>query len=415
MILRANTMAFEAGHFYFGSTTVDVGMEPQAVLFFGGNQSAEDTVVNGVNPAVFFGIMYKDLGSGTDYFAISNGNPGVRWQQKPITCISAGSGTDYEATGTLTSTGFTISPTISPGGARLIHYLAIGELENCVGQNIGQSGGIVDVALGYRPLSTLLMNMFAGSAAQNGHNGGANFFGMGCANFPDLDSVFQVDSNNNNAGAMTFQRGDDVIGSNWVFSNFFDASITPHPHPETANTYNDAVDHMQPYPTYIDTNARLTLDSAHRSVSLFLDCNGYIRRVNAPDAAGTNTYNAPAYIDDIEVALFFGPGGYDHLSTLNPDCAYMYGVLTENYQGCVSFNRAINSANPTGFFQSKQLCYADSLFGSGGVRTASGEIQGNQVVLTGETTTAIQNHQTLMQIWGPDVPLQQFFRVLHKG
>jgi hypothetical protein len=205
--------------------------------------------------------------------------------------------------------------------------------------------------------------------------------------------------------------------SNNIFTNFFDTTIAPNIFPAVAaGFFNDGYDHMQPVPTVLDTTARITLNNAHRSSPLFLACNGYIRHVSCPDASTTVVYTTTDYIDEIEAALFFGPGGHDHFITSGGGgCAYMYGVLTEDYQGCVAFDRHQDSDNVGQFYQSSQRCYADSLFGTGTGRIASGEIVGDEVHLTGEEVTAAFNATTLMQVWSPDAPLQQFFRVLHKG
>jgi hypothetical protein len=199
-----------------------------------------------------------------------------------------------------------------------------------------------------------------------------------------------------------------------VFFNFFDASITPGPNPAITggSLYNDIVDHAYPVPNYLGTSIHFQLDTnPARSSAIMLNCEGSSHGVQVPEVGNVNVYTAREYIDEVEAVLFFGNCGHDHLSSLDYGLAYGYGVLTEDYQGCVGFDRQTHGGgNPPGFFQSKEMCHATSLVN--GVRAASGEIIGNQVHLTGEIASSAPMSSMIMQMWGPDVDIQQFFRVI---
>lgn len=276
-------------------------------------------------------------------------------------------------------------------------------------------GGVSDFALGFRPLSTLLMNMYATDHVFEGHNSGANMFAMGVGNFPsydgEYDTHFEVDTHNNNAGAYTFHAGE--TGSNWSFFDFFNASITPGPEPliTGGGLYSDIVDHMQPYPTFIDTTARFSLDTnPSRSSAIMMTCEASVHGVTSPEVGDTNVYTARSYLEDVEAVLFFGCVGHQFQSTaFGWTPAYGFGVLTEDYQGCVAYDRRNNSGgNPAGFFQSKQLCHATSLWE--GVRASSGEIlNGNQVHLTGEIASSVGGNAMVMQMFGRDIDMPDMF------
>jgi hypothetical protein len=191
----------------------------------------------------------------------------------------------------------------------------------------------------------------------------------------------------------------------------FDTTITPGVKPEAAQTYNDVYDHMYPIPTYIGENARIVQwTSVTRASALFIACDASSHGIHSPEVAAQNVYTVREYVSEIEAVLFFGPGGYDHGTTIYPDIAYGYGVLTPDYQGCVAYDRGVNQPTDPCYFQSREMCHATSLWN--GVRACSGEINGDQVILTGEIASTASAGSCIMQAWGPEVEMQQFFRII---
>lgn len=413
---------YKAGSFYFptggGAFSVNLGFEPQGVAFFGGNQDAEDVSVVGGTPGVFFGMMWRDyLTNNVDYQSQANTTHGVRWQSAPITCLSVGSTVDYEAaTGSLDALGFTINVTTPAPGFRLIHYLAWGEFEGAHGASLGATSPTTfDLALPYRPFTGLMFQMFASGASRDSSNASSNYFSMGVGNFPEDEDL--TDTINNNAMGITFRTQTSMgqIGYTQHTTNFFDTGITQSVHSGVAGTFLTDIDHFEPAPPHNVNGARVRLFGVHSRASIaFWTGEGSSHNCNLPNFGNTAVITARENVQEIEAALFFGPNGYGEEQQLTPHVAYHYGVLTEDYQGCVAFDTGVGGSPATGtpsFFQSKQYCVADDIR-SGGLRVASGELQGEDLVLTGEFSSNPGLGSSLVQLYGPEVDHQQFFRII---
>lgn len=410
---------FKAGGFAFptggGTLEVDTGLgEPiQGIIFFGGNQTAEDSLLHPSFPGVFFGMAWHDVDTGAvDYQSQSNTTLGVRWAQTPIHCLSSGVTVEYEASSvSFDGTGkFTITVSTSAPALRRIHYLAWSGFDGAEGKSVGNSfsGQTFDfTGLGYRPQSALGFNMFASGSSRAGNANGAAYFSMATADFPLENTAFA----NNNASALmlraslgvsdglTFQEM-QVVDDAWIYTTSGGV----------LGFWQDQVDHLRPWPDWDSDALRLSLFGfGNRSQLVWWSCQGSTHFANAPDVAATSTITADSYIDEVQAALFFGTTGYSSLAQDHGTvhAAYVYGVLTPDYQGVVAFDTGQGDAPADGtksFYQSQDACFANSLSPGGGIRVASGEIIGDHVVLTGEIASNSQIGSSFVHLWGPPAP-----------
>jgi hypothetical protein len=403
---------FKAGYFYFPTSgtshaVTGLGFQPQGIIFFGGNQSTEDAIVHTANPGLFFGMAWRDATSGSvDYQSISNAMMGVRWRPYPISCITSGTGIDYEASAvTFDSDGFTLTISNTASASRLVHYLAWGDHDGAAGTSIGHTASVgADydyTGLGYRPLSALAFSMFSSGASRDGANGGAAYFTMGTNNFP-----FDDPESTSNGGAITFwgstQTADGLTQSYLNFSQtFIQASVAGG----LIGQWIGNIDHARPTPDWDSDGIRISLFGyPNRTQATWWSCEGQHIGVTSPDVGDVNSYTATApRIPAVEAALFFGTTGYGDESQAKGqvNVAYMYGVLTKDYQGVVAWDTGLGPApaDDPHFFQSRQMCYAESMTNSG-LRASSGEIFGNTVRLTGEIAdTALPEKSGHMQVW----------------
>lgn len=425
---------FKAGHFYFptsvGSLTIPLNFEPQGVIFFGGNQSVEDTILHNPSaaPGVFFGMAWRDYGTGiVDYQSQSNAGRaapasyGVRWRSRPITMITSGTTLEYEASAcSFSPTGFTLTIATPAPGLRLIHYLAWGEFDESRGKSV--SKGVAtdhDFVLPTRAFSGLAFSMFASGNTRDSQNGTACYFSMGTGNFPEVPLGVGV---TNNASAITM-RAQTQTAEGWTqryFNGPFNDSIMATVSSGLVGTWQTQYDHLRPVPTMTDLTLRLSLfGSPNRAQIAWWSAEGAALSVSSPGAVGAvTTYTAPARVPGVDAAFFFGTTGYGSESQLGVNCAYIYGVLTPDYQGVVAWDTGRGNAPADGvshFFQSKQMCYAECLR-NGGLRASSGEIVGNEVRLTGvHADTSAPGKDGNLQVWGSEAAvlwLPQIYRLV---
>lgn len=405
---------FKAGSFAFPTSTggfsvTGLEFEPQGIIFFGGNQSTEDTLLTPTAPGVFFGMAWRDVDSGlVDFQSQANTTFGVSWASQPITCLSTGVTIEYQASAvTFDADGFTLTVSTAAPAARLVHYLAWGDFDGAEGKSFGGTsiGDVFDVtSLGYRPLSSLMFSMFSTSASRDSNANGAVYFTMGTGNFPRDNTSFV---NSNNATALTMHAGLSLSDGLTVqyLQQSIDA-ITASVHGGILGFWQDDIDHLQPNPNFDSDALRLTLfGSPNRAQLVWWNCEGSVHQANTPEVAATSTITARPYISEIQAALFFGTTGYSSLAQDHGSVhtAYVYGVLTEDYQGVVAFDTGAGGTPADGtpaFFQSQNACFADSLAPSTGIRVASGVIDGNDVILTGEIASNSTIGPSFVQLWG---------------
>ena len=409
-------MAYKAGGFYMptspGPFVVDgLGFRPQALVFFGGNRSEEEVFVSGGSPGAFFGLVWLDQATGLiDQQSTCNIAFATGFQPEAIHIFSSGTTFDYRAVCTsLDADGFTLNVTNGADGSRWVHYLAIGDFDGCEGSTMASlSNATYDfLGLGYRPLTALSFHHWPSGAVRTLATTAGYVFSMGVRNFnkevADLGDITSA------AQAIVMRITTQLGPVGWTdyFNGFFDTTITLSVRPGLVGTILQADDKAFPYPARTSEGIRWQLNGyPTRHSGIWWDGEGSAHFVSVPEVGAENVYTARANIQDIEAALFFGSNGYERTEGSSPQVAYNYGVLTDDYQGCVAFDTGLGVEGPTGipaFFQSKEMCHVGSVR-TPGARAASGEIQGNQIVLTGEVADNIQWGSNFVQMYGRSIP-----------
>ncbi len=408
---------FAAGHFYmptsggsFAVTGLDI--EPQGIIFFGGNQDAEDTLLHPTTPGAFFGMAWRDVDSGAiDYQAQAVTTFGTRWTQKPIACLASPGAIEYEASSvTFDADGFTINVSDPAPGPRLIHYLAWGEFDGAEGKSVGSTGQATYNfnALGYRPLSFLGLSMFSSGATREGNNAAAMYISMGVSNFPEEDT----DDWNHNLMALAFRfqtQTAEGLTAQWVSP--LETSITYTVASGAVGVWQDNWDHVEPYPTFESEAIRLrTFGHPNRFQLAWLDCEASGHPVSPPNFGVETVTTVREYINQAQAAFFFGTTGYSSVAELGVNQAWTMGVCTKDalgngYQGCVAFDGGRGDPPADGtrsFFQSKQACLVNSLSPGGGIRVASGWLDGEDLHLVGEISSNPNIGPVMAQIWGKE-------------
>lgn len=418
---------FKAGTFDFktsGGTQAITGLpgQPSGVIFFGSNQSALDTLLHGpgIVPGVFFGMAWRTLAGGIDFQSQSNAGRvtpasyGVRWRARPITMIVSGTTLEYEASSiTFDANGFTLTIATPAPGVRPIHYLAWGGFAEARGSHANK--GVAtnhDFVLAARAYSGLAFSMFASGNNRNSQNGSACYFTMGTGNFPEDPFTGPGAGDLNYATAITM-RAQTQTAEGWTqryingpFNNTIMAAVSSG----LVGTWQTQYDHLRPVPTMTDLTLRLSLFGSPSVASLaWWDAEGAVVSVNHPGSVGgISDHVAPARVPGVDAGLFFGTTGYGSESQLGVNCAYIFGVITDEYQGVVAWDTGRGAAPADGvahFFQSKQACYAECLR-SGGLRVSSGQIIGNTVRLTGvRVDTGAPGKSGNLQMWGTSRPV----------
>lgn len=407
---------FKAGSFYFPTSTgsfaiTGTGFEPQGIIFFGGNQATEDSLLTPSTPAIFFGMTWLDLATGLpDSQALSNIAYGDAFKPDPIVCCgNAGCNIEYRASlVSLDADGFTLNATVAAPGSRLVHYLAWGEQPHSNGTSIaGESNNTL--TLGYHPSTILAFHHWVNANARDMCHPSGVYFSMGVANqSPDLSPPPYGRQSNAMVIAMRTFSQLGAIGYNTTWMNPFNGAspaISNSVRPWVAGSILTTFDHAHPTPTLDGTNLFYGATGyPTRDSVAWWDCEGQVRRVNGPTVGDTVTYTAAPHVGDVEAAFFFGNTGYTSEGILDPRPCLTFGVLTPDYQGCVGLDfRPVS--DPPSFFQSKQTCYLGHVFGDD-VVAASGVISGRDVTLTGERFPAVGSQNGgFMQVWGSCKPI----------
>jgi hypothetical protein len=427
---------FKAGSFMFPTSLSPLSItglpgQPTGCIFFGSNQATEDTLLHGpaIVPGVFFGMAWRTLAGGIDFQSQSNAGRvtpasyGVRWRARPITMIVSGTTLEYEASSiAFNANGFTLTIATAAPGPRPIHYLVWGGFDEARGSHANK--GVAtnhDFLLAARAYCGLAFSMFASGNNRNSQNGSACYFTMGTGNFPEVPFSGPGAGDLNYATAITM-RAQTQTAEGWTqryFNGPFNNTIMAAVSSGLVGTWQTQYDHLRPVPTMTDLTLRLSLFGSPSVASLaWWSTEGAALSIQSPGSVGgVSDYAAPARVPGVDAALFFGTTGYGSESQLGVNCAYIYGVLTDDYQGVVAWDTGRGGAPADGqshFFQSRQMCYAECLR-NGGLRAASGELIGNTVRLTGvHAATAAPGKNGNLQVWGVgrEAPwLPSYFRV----
>lgn len=400
-------MAYKAGGFYMptspGPFVVDgLGFTPQGVMFMGGNQAAEDVVLSPSNAGAFFGMAWRDvLTDAIDQQALFSGAPTMfNFRPSAITCAaSSGSVQDYRADiVSFDGDGFTLNVTTPAPGARPIHYLAWGEFEGAHGTGDGVSfdNAHLTFNLPYRPGVGLMYHFWPTGGVRDRIGNGGNYFSMGVGNWPRelLTPSPHGPVTHGGASAIRVFSQLGAVGYTQQLSGAFGDSATSLTiRPWVAGSYLTAIDHLAPQPNWDsgdpDDGYGIQIDMwgyTTRHAVVWWTGEGSLRSAEVPDQGVTTVHTATPNLQEVEAVLFFGTTGYGTEQQLGPPCAYHFGVLTNDYQGCVMYDLGVGTGGGQDgtprYFQSSQYCYAANMYA--GIRTASGEISGNQVLLTGE-------------------------------
>jgi hypothetical protein len=418
-------MAYKAGGFYFptsgGSFSVSgiVPGKPQGLILFGGNQSTEEAFVSGGTPGVFYGQAWLDQATGLiDQQASSNTSGATAFNPDAIYMLGAGTALQYR--GQVTSfndDGFTINVLTPAPGPRWIHYLALYDFEGCEGSTMfSTSNAVWDfLSLGYIPQTALSFHHWPNGADRDVLAANNWVHSMGVQNFP-ADLAFDV----NGAQAIIARIQTQLGGVGWTdqFATLFDNTITLTIRPGSVGTILQADDKAYNYPARGDEGIRFALNGyPTRHSGMWWTGDASAHSITVPDLGQQGIITARDYIDEIEAALIFGTMGYTNTGGGNPQVLYVHGVIDQDYQGCVGFSSGIGASmsGTPGFFQSKEMCYVENLR-SPGVRAASGELVGNQLVLTGEIEDEASPvaQGSYVNLYGPDLLQSQFFRVVFR-
>ena len=436
-------MPYKAGHFYMPTSgglfsLTDFGLAPQGVIFFGGNQSAEDTFVTTGQPGVFFGMTWTSTQTGLhDSQAISNVGlqQGKSSRPVPINQAIAGGSIEYQAEMvSLDPDGFTLNVTVPAPGPRLIHYLAYGDFDAAGGASLeSMDSAAYDFDLGYQVTTGITFHDWTDAAD---HSDGVpspristyaagQYFSLATVNWPfELFAQGGAYGFQSNATSMLTQAfsNQGVVGFTDSFFNHFSGT-----NPGTTHTvrvwflgiFLDAWDHMGPIPGLQDgTGVHVELwGFPTRHSMAWWTGEGNVQGVNTLPALGLTTVHIPSpNVGKVEACLFFGNTGYNE-GVLGPQAAYGYGVLAiddqgNHYQGCVGWDSGYGAGAlgyPT-FYQSKNKCYVERYNNASGVRAASGEIIGNEVHLTTEVADAPAGAYNFIQMYGDIPETPGFFR-----
>lgn len=408
-------MAFKAGGFYFptssGNFYVDVGFEPQGAMFFGSNISDEDVMVATSYPGIFYGMIWRTMAGSLDSQCVANSMLyGINVKPHPIVMPSTtGTAEDYRAElGSFDPEGFTLNVTNPASAPRLIHYLVWGEFD---GAN-GAASNAGTIALPYRPLTGIGFNYRTSSGIRDGSEDGAyNTMYVGGANWPDIESP--PSHTNRTWGTAGFSRIYTVDFNGFVLTR---ANFNP------PQQFNTAINFMtgdgiltideEILRMWRDENEDIVIEATggpFRYFGQWWTGEGYASHITVPSTLGGQaTFTAGGSVDAIGAAWFAGILG-DSDGGLNTSCRMTLGVLTDEYQGCVAASR-----EGAGWaFQSQNMCVVESFDeGVGGVRAASAEIIGKEIITTTEIADSAQNASPVAFVYQDDEDIQQFFRIL---
>jgi hypothetical protein len=416
-------MPYAAGWFDMSDppSFVETPFEPQGIFFFGGNQSTEDALIEVTNAGAFFGSAWRDVETeAIDQQANASAAP-MQYHFYPA-AISIGSTSgavvDYRATvSSMEEGGFGLSIVTAASAYRPVHWLAYGDFQEA-GPSAHGTASLVSFdqatltfELDYQPWTGLMYHFWPLGGGRDIQGDGGNFHSMGTNNFPGpgqrIGGILGPNTRCGNGAIRVFsQLGAVGFTSQW-FDHFGESATSPTIRPWVAGTYLEAIDSLSPYPDW-ETGGEAHGIYMHasgyttRHVVHFWTSEGCVSYAGVPDLGEEQVYAATENIEEVEAALFFGSVGYTSAELLNPNCAYMFGVLTPEHQGCVAYDLGIGELPATGvasFFQSRQYCNVLNLHS--GVRAASGVIDGTDIILTGEVEDSSPSHgANFMQRWG---------------
>lgn len=374
---------YATGGFNFPTSTGDysvtgLGFQPQAVLFFGGNKATVGTLMTGLTgPGLFASLNARDYATPSTVrsFAVAiNGNSGAANMNLralatgPITMStdSGSAGTlDYRA-GSITfdSNGFTINVSTAASGVRPIHWLAWGGSQAQTGMVRQLMTGTLTFANSYNPLSAIVLSTIAGSGFTEGSVDDEAWFSWGSGHYPAYTGGSPVGWRSSTLETQVMLGlGQAGFTDSAIFNGVSGidqlnisgvVSTVVGPVPGNRRHRPDA------------TGAGLSTmnnngggDSPFQG-AVWWNGEGWTGTVSSPA-----TITTPPAFNRYEAMVFSTINGNDQSGTGAP-LRFGFGVLTNDYQGCVVFG-------PDGsFYQSTSECLATCT--SSAVNAASGVI-----------------------------------------
>lgn len=386
---------YATGGFDFPTVTgahsvTGLGFQPQAVIMFCGNKATVGTLMTGLTgPGVGASINAISYGSSsaiTSFFLGLNGNASAtrgnyRGYQGCISMMTDATGAgviDYRAdTITFDTGGFTINVTHAATGVRPIHWLAWGGPTMLTQFRSGQFNGTLTHS--FNPLSTIGLATLATDTFGEGSIDGECHYSFGSGHFPAYaagnDNEYmasaiydQYDASGLGGSTEGFQRQstfDDTQGLTNIGTVTFVSSWIESLRYHKVNTAN-----LSEILNNSDTGA------SHYSAFVSWNGEGWTDLVTSPV-----TITPPPAFNRFEAMIFSTTNGADDAGgPAHGTMRYGFGVLTNDYQGCVVFG-------PDGsFYQSDTECVANCT--AAGVNAASGVINPNGTVTLTDTQGA---------------------------
>lgn len=343
---------YKAGGFAVSAGSVSVtglGFSPQGVIFFGSNRSEEDSLVTDVNAGIFVGMMAESSGgllAQSDSVIPRNG--GRNSGTQPIMMQSTFNVIEYAADPTsLDADGFTVNFTIALGGSRWIHYLAWGDWNSSDAARVTNANPTLSIGFAATSLFQVgglsyggvpgdwIRPDLDGWAIASWGGGRCELGNVDEAMFATADTPWygqgwqQVSSGGNDVGWGMFAIGPFLGQSVW---RAYATSPTEIFLATAANLTNSAVFAYW-------TGQAASGDFTPNAV-----------------AAGTVVEAVGNGIDAPEALIIMGNCGRNAgFSTSNPDNGMSFGIVTDDYQGCVVANMDGNY-----FYQSRTKAFASN-------------------------------------------------------
>lgn len=364
--MTAPPSLFKGGWFTVPGSTgnfsvTGVGFQPQIVLFFGSNETTEDTVMTGGGRSLMRGCMaWDDVSSSIMSWCMSFiPHDAVRWEQHPIvSCKDGSAGTDYEATAVSFNTnGFTVNFTTVPASTRKVHWAAIGGMDHVTsGIHTGRS----NYTIGWAPLSGLHLGGLDDTTLDpKGPNAEASDWGhmltLGGASWPDRDgdaatrrsmSIELVDTPFSSQTRLDMRRDTGTTAYVGTGAHFVGPFMTEAAHEQYPIATGDVA-------RYVDV-----ANQGHFvEIDAYSETGGVLPEVVVDDS--TIISSTLTEIDRPSLILFLGVCGFPQGANLGPNAA-TFGFWTKDHQYSVAGNGADGS-----FYQSAQYGFTSTVSTSG--------------------------------------------------
>jgi len=377
----AGCQTYKAGTFDWpGSTGVfsvtGLGFQPQAVILFGGNRPEEDTHVLGrPGPGLFIsmnGVSYTDLTSVVSLCLFLNGASftgggtiGYGAIQSPTGCIrmctdAASTATiDYRATNmSFDADGFSFNVTHTPASNRPIHWFAWGPAGSVATQTATMRENINVLAqpfdAGFDAYSALILTTVINDGASFGEGSiqGQCWLSFGSEHDPQNESL--------TANWNRLEIYDNVIygtslgnqGFLDAFFNFFNQHVVSTVGPayiEGGRNFETASPSDRS--EWVDTGGG---ESNEYHQAIWWNGESWPYSIGSLPALGdTSVFPVHSNLENFGAVLFATLTGINAADAGYFPLRWGFGILTEDYQGCVVFGENGD------FYQSTNKCLAN--------------------------------------------------------